>query len=323
MPSVKELEAFVAVVEAGSFEAAARRLNATPPAVSKRISELETELGVRLFERSTRRCHITPRGRTLVAFAQRVLGDIGEIRRTVGERSSLTGSIRIGVPETIAYTQLPEIMRKASADLPQLTVEVEIGVSVDLISKVRTHELDIACVVGPVLDQDLVSEPFWEVPVSWISAGRTWTEEPLTIEALSQTDHRLQQPDHRGEDDRNWYGDESRADRMCATGARRRHRHAGPCAGAAAVELIRDNLPSRPGRAPPRCRHQRHAGACGNFVDARKARPQHQARGVILGKGSVSNGLTAPYRSGPSRDWIKIKNPDSPAMRRACATCAR
>ena len=89
MPSVKELEAFVAVVEAGSFEAAARRLNATPPAVSKRISELESELGVRLFERSTRRCHITPRGRTLVQFAQRVLGDIGEIQRTVGERSSL------------------------------------------------------------------------------------------------------------------------------------------------------------------------------------------------------------------------------------------
>jgi DNA-binding transcriptional LysR family regulator len=186
MPSVKELEAFVAVVEAGSFEAAARRLNATPPAVSKRISELESDLGVRLFERSTRRCHITPRGRTLVPFAQRVLVDIGEIRRTVGERSSLAGHIRLGVPETIAYTQLPEIMRKASADLPQLTVDVEIGVSVDLISKVRTHELDIACVVGPVLDQDLVSEPFWEVPLSWITAGPTWTEKPLTIDALAQ-----------------------------------------------------------------------------------------------------------------------------------------
>ena len=186
MPSVKELEAFVAVVEAGSFEAAARRLNATPPAVSKRISELETELGIRLFERSTRRCHITPRGRTLVSFAQRVLSDVGEIRRTVGERSSLTGGIRMGVPETIAYTQLPEIMRRVSADLPQLTVEVEIGVSVDLISKVRTHEMDIACVVGPVVEQDLVSEPFWEVPVSWISAGPTWTDGPLTIEALAQ-----------------------------------------------------------------------------------------------------------------------------------------
>src|ERR1700682_5321061 len=127
MPTIKELEAFVAVVESGSFQGAARRLNATPPAVSKRISELETELGVRLFERSTRRCHLTPRGRTLVSFAQRVLSDIGEIRRTVGERSSLAGLIRMGVPETIAFTQLPEILRRVSAELPQLTVEVAIG----------------------------------------------------------------------------------------------------------------------------------------------------------------------------------------------------
>src|SRR6516225_7562990 len=95
MPSVKELEAFMAVLEAGSFEGAARRLNATPPAVSKRISELESELGVRLFERTTRSCHMTLRGRALVPFAQRVLTDIGEIRRTVGERSSLTGHIRL------------------------------------------------------------------------------------------------------------------------------------------------------------------------------------------------------------------------------------
>jgi DNA-binding transcriptional LysR family regulator len=186
MPSIKELEAFVAVVEAGSFEAAARRLNTTPPAVSKRISELESELGVRLFERSTRRCQITPRGRTLVPFAQDVLDDIGEIRRMVGERSSLTGHIRLGVPETIAYTQLSEILRRVSAGLPQLTVEVEIGVSIDLMRRVGTRELDIACVVGPVLEHDLVSEPFWEVPVSWIAPGPKWTGKPLTIEALAQ-----------------------------------------------------------------------------------------------------------------------------------------
>jgi DNA-binding transcriptional LysR family regulator len=186
MSSVKELEAFVTVVEAGSFEAAARRLNATPPAVSKRISELESKLGVRLFERTTRRCHITPRGRTLLPIAQRVLSDIGDIRRTVGERSSLTGSIRLGVPETIALTQLPAILRKMSADLPQLTLEIEIGVSSGLVPKVRTRELDVACVVGPVLEEDLVSEPFWEVPLSWIAAGPKWTEKPLTIDELAR-----------------------------------------------------------------------------------------------------------------------------------------
>jgi DNA-binding transcriptional LysR family regulator len=185
MPSVKELEAFIAVMEAGSFQSAARRLNATPPAVSKRISELESELGVRLFERSTRRCRITPRGRALVPLAQSLLRNIGEIRRTVGKSSSLSGHIRLGVVETIAYTQLPDMLRKVSAELPQLTIDVEVGLTNDLVRRVRNREMDIACVVAPVLEQDLVSEPFWEVPVSWIAPGPKWTGKPLTIEALA------------------------------------------------------------------------------------------------------------------------------------------
>jgi len=59
-------------------------------------------------------------------------------------------------------------------------------VSIDLIRKVATREMDIACVVGPVLEPGLVSEPFWEVPLSWIAAGPKWTEMPLTIEALAE-----------------------------------------------------------------------------------------------------------------------------------------
>jgi DNA-binding transcriptional LysR family regulator len=196
MPSVKELEAFVAVMEAGSFQGAARRLNATPPAVSKRISELESELGVRLFERSTRRCRITARGRALVPFAQRVLGDIGEIQRMIGRRASLAGHIRLGVVETIAYTQLPVILRKLSADLPQLTVDVDVGVSHDLVRKVRTREIDIACVVGPVREPDLVSEPFWQVQVSWIAPGPKWTKKPLTIDGLAERTILLQSGGH-------------------------------------------------------------------------------------------------------------------------------
>jgi DNA-binding transcriptional LysR family regulator len=186
MPSIKELEAFFAVVEGGSFEAAARRLNATAPAISKRISELETDLGVRLFERSTRRCQITLRGRALLPFADRILADIAEIRRTVGEQASLAGHVRLGVSETIAFALLSEILRKASNELPRLTIDVEVGASVDLIRRVVTREMDIACVVGPALEETLISEPFWEVPLSWIARGPKWTEEPLTIEGLSQ-----------------------------------------------------------------------------------------------------------------------------------------
>jgi DNA-binding transcriptional LysR family regulator len=87
---------------------------------------------------------ITLRGRALVPIAERVLGDIGEIRRTIGERTSLAGHIRLGVVETIAYVRLLELLRSVSTDLPQLTLDV--GGSGDLVRKVRNRELDIACV---------------------------------------------------------------------------------------------------------------------------------------------------------------------------------
>jgi DNA-binding transcriptional LysR family regulator len=186
MPSIKELEAFVATAEAGSFEAAARRLNATAPAIAKRIGELESDLGVRLFARSTRHCQITLRGRALIPFAQRVLGEIGEIQRVVADRSSLAGHIRFGVPETVAFTQVGQILRRASNDLPKIVIDIEIGVSTDLIRRVAVRELDIACVVGPVLEPNLVSEPFWDVPLAWVGRGPPDSEKPLTIEELAE-----------------------------------------------------------------------------------------------------------------------------------------
>lgn len=186
MPSVKEIEAFMALVEAGSVQAAARRLNATPPAISKRIIELESELGVRLFDRSTRSCHITPRGRALVPFAQRVLGELREIQRTIGQRSSLAGHLRLGVVETIALTQLTNVLQLFAAELPELSVDIEVGATTELVRKVRTRELDLACVVAPVLEGDLASEPFWEMKMSWIAPAGMPLPQPLTVEALAQ-----------------------------------------------------------------------------------------------------------------------------------------
>jgi DNA-binding transcriptional LysR family regulator len=120
-----------------------------------------------------------------VTYAQRVLGDIGEIRRTIGQRASLVGHIRLGVVETIAFTQLPELLRRLAHHLPELTVDVDVGVTPELIRRVRTRELDVACVVAPVLEPELASEPFWEVQMSWIAPGAQWTDKPLSVAALA------------------------------------------------------------------------------------------------------------------------------------------
>jgi DNA-binding transcriptional LysR family regulator len=184
--TLKEVEGFLAVVEAGSFQGAARRLNATQPALSKRISELESKLGVRLFERSTRYCHVTARGRALVPYAQKVLAEVSAIQRTIGRQSALLGHLRLGVVETIAFTKLPELLKKLSTALGQVTVDVEVGSSKALEQKVCRGELDLACVVAPVLQQDLAAEPFCDAEMSWIAQGQRWTEKPLTIESLAR-----------------------------------------------------------------------------------------------------------------------------------------
>src|SRR5262249_33569729 len=85
----------------------------------------------------------------------------------------------------IAFTQLSVILRRLASKFPQLTIDVEVGGTPELIRRVKTRELDVACAVAPVLERDLASEPFWEVKMSWIGPGARWTEKPLTIDALA------------------------------------------------------------------------------------------------------------------------------------------
>lgn len=186
MFSVKQLQAFLAIVEAGNFQAASRQLNTTQPAISKRIAELEAALGVRLFERTTRQCHVTPRGRALVHYARQMLDDIGEIQRTVGERSVLAGHVRLGIIESVALAKFPALLRALARDFPQLRIHTEVGTTRELLRRLHSHELDIAMIVAPIIEQELAIEPFCEMEVSWIATGSNWNSEPLTIEKLAE-----------------------------------------------------------------------------------------------------------------------------------------
>ena len=78
MDRFRQLSAFVAVAEDGAFNAAARRLNVSPAAVTRLVTALEARLGVRLFTRTTRRVALTEAGRRLRVDAGRVLADLEE-----------------------------------------------------------------------------------------------------------------------------------------------------------------------------------------------------------------------------------------------------
>src|SRR4029079_18903179 len=112
--------------------------------------------------------------------------DLGDVKRSIGKRSSLAGHVRLGVVETIALVQLPKLLQGLAVDLPELKVDVEVSVSANLVRKVRQRELDVAVVVAPVVEQDVASEPFWDTKLTWIAAGAGWKRKPLTIESLAE-----------------------------------------------------------------------------------------------------------------------------------------
>src|SRR5579872_4066149 len=188
MISVKQLQAFLAVAETGNFNLASRRLNMTQPTISKRISELELILQIRLFERTTRRCQVTSQGRSLIHYARRILDDVGIIQSAAAKRSKrsiLAGHVRLGIIEAVALIKFPELLQTLNTKFPGLQIHVEIGKTRDHLRKIHNHELDVALVVSPIVDKKLISEPFWNIEASWIAAGPRWDKKPLTIEKLA------------------------------------------------------------------------------------------------------------------------------------------
>lgn len=170
--TLRQLEAFVLVADVRSFSAAAGRLGLTVQAVSHLVAELETTVGFRLLERTTRRVELSSAGRDYLTSAQTVLRHVGEAEMAANDvRNRASGLVRIGAPLVLASTSLPQTIRRFSHDRPKVVVRIR-DVPVDhLVDTVASGDIDIA--VGPdrasgelVESQVLFESPwvFWCAP---------------------------------------------------------------------------------------------------------------------------------------------------------------
>ncbi|MDX2031326.1 MAG: LysR family transcriptional regulator [Blastocatellia bacterium] len=120
-----QLEMLVAAVEEGSIQAAAERVFRTQPAVSIALRKLEEELGAAIFDRTHRRKYeLTEAGRILYAQARRMLALRDEAIRSVNERQHLQrGNLRIGAPERLFASLLPDLLAAFARHRPEAAVE--------------------------------------------------------------------------------------------------------------------------------------------------------------------------------------------------------
>lgn len=151
MRDLNDLNFFAAVVSHGGFSAAARALNLPKSRISRRVSALETQLGVRLIERSTRRFSVTEVGRDIYRHARAAIDEAHSIEEVANRmKSEPQGLVRISIPQDLERTlaaRLPALL----ARFPRVRVQViALNRRVDLIEE----GIDVAVRVRQSLDSD-------------------------------------------------------------------------------------------------------------------------------------------------------------------------
>ncbi|HXF42312.1 MAG TPA: LysR family transcriptional regulator [Pyrinomonadaceae bacterium] len=157
---IKQLKAFLAIAEAKTFTAGARKVQVTQAAISMQIRQLEEEVGMPLFTRTPRRVILTEAGERLLERARKILREhdsaLAEIAEVAGAEY---GRLRIGTASgTFAINQLPGILRKLKESFPRAELTVISGTSQRLVDRMMHGELDISFVSLPVENPNIVTE---------------------------------------------------------------------------------------------------------------------------------------------------------------------
>jgi DNA-binding transcriptional LysR family regulator len=155
MDRLEAMSIVLAVAEAGSLSAAARRLNTPPATASRKITELEEHLGAKLFDRSARKLTLTDSGLSYVASLKRILADLSEAdRAAAGEYTKPTGELIVTAP-VLGRLHLIPILAEFLRAYPDIDIRL---VLVDRILSLPEDHVDVALRVGTLPDSRLVAQ---------------------------------------------------------------------------------------------------------------------------------------------------------------------
>ena len=161
MNSFNEINIFKAIVERGSFVAASKLLDIPKATVSRKIDELETRLGVRLLQRTTRKMHLTEAGQAYYEHCERILAEIEDAERAVGQLSSTPrGNLRITAAFSVGAQFLGRLLPEFARRYPEVRVTLLLSNSVvDLVE----DNFDLALRVGNLADSSYASRPLGQL----------------------------------------------------------------------------------------------------------------------------------------------------------------
>ena len=187
MDVFRSMQIFVEVAREKSFRGAAESLGIPNSTVSRRIAELERDVGLRLFDRSTRRVTLTDAGKLHFANCERILEDARLALEQLGDlQASPSGALRIVANVVPANEWIVPLLPDFSLRYPDITVELDI---VSDVPSPTDKNVDIAFMMGPVTQEDVVAREILRLEEFGLYASPSYIEEygePMTPAELGQ-----------------------------------------------------------------------------------------------------------------------------------------
>ena len=155
LPSLRDMELFVTVIQSGSFSAAGRRVGLSPASVSRYINALEDKLGVRLVNRTSRKISLSDSGAVFVRRAERILNDVRETQIEVTqEHVRPQGTLHIHSRMLVGIQYIAPVLPIFLAQYPEISVDLTLSNDdIDLVE----HNIDVDIRIGHLADSSLIA----------------------------------------------------------------------------------------------------------------------------------------------------------------------
>lgn len=172
------LRAFVTIADTGSFTTAADRLHMTQSTISQQVARLEETIGRPLIDRAARPVQLTATGERLLGHARRILALQSEAVTLLADTAG-TASVRIGMPDDIATTEMTRMFAAFSKRHREVRLDVTTGLSIDLTKRYRGGEFDIVVVKEGAPSSDHLAA--YPEPIAWYAAEDIDWSDPVPL----------------------------------------------------------------------------------------------------------------------------------------------
>jgi LysR family transcriptional regulator, nitrogen assimilation regulatory protein len=185
---IRALKCFIWTAELSNITRASAELGIVQSALSRKIQNLEQELGARLLVRLPRGVQLTPAGQQFLGRARRILRELESARSEIGNQAAVEGAVTLGLSPTLAPIIAPDCLEQVHRDFPELALKVVEGFSSIMLEPLLSGRIDVAVLTNPPRISGLRLEPAVAEEVVVVTApGMRGIQPFYTLDELCRT----------------------------------------------------------------------------------------------------------------------------------------